>query len=153
MQELKVTSPAFAEGGLIPVKHTGHGDDISPALRLEGLTSEAKSLAILMDDLDHPIPAYSHWVIWNLPVLPVIPEHLPHGESVAGFPGAMQGRGYGRHRYRGPKPPFRWSHRYRFTVYALDTRLSLPAEARKRQVLQAMQGHILQQGELTGHYR
>lgn len=153
MHTLQVTSPAFEAGGLIPEQYTGYGEDISPALCLEGLQPEAKSLAIVLDDLDHPMPAYNHWVIWNLPVLQEIPEHIPQGETVNTLSGAVQGRGYGKHRYRGPKPPFRWSHRYRFAVYALDTQLSLPATARKREVLRAMQGHILQQGELIGHYR
>ena len=153
MKTLMVTSPAFAAGGRIPERHTGYGADISPALHLEGLDPQAQSLVLLLDDLDHPIPAYSHWVLWNLPAEEEIPEDIVHGEKVPGIPEARQGYGYGKHRYRGPKPPFHWSHRYRFTVYALDTLLDLPATARKRDVLRAMRGHILQQGELVGHYR
>ena len=65
----------------------------------------------------------------------------------------MQGRGYGKNRYRGPKPPFHWSHRYRYHVYVLDCLLDLPSTAGKRDLLSAMEGHILQQGVLTGHYR
>lgn len=57
---------------------------------------------------------------------------------------AIQGCGYGKHRYRGPKPPFNWSHIYHFNVFSLDCRLDLPSTARKKDLLAAMQGHILQ---------
>lgn len=153
MENLNVSSPCFQEGGLIPAAHTGHGADRSPELRLGGLSAAAVSLAVLMDDLDHPIPAYNHWVIWNIPAAPVIPGCIPHGGCVRTLGNAVQGRGYGKNRYRGPKPPLRCSHTYRFTVYVLDCLLDLPDTARKRGVLRAMRGHVLQQAALTGHYR
>lgn len=151
--QLIVTSPAFEEEALIPIQYTGYGEDISPELRLSSLSEEARSLAVIMDDLGHPIPGYNHWVIWNIPVLQAIPADIPHGAQVAGRGGAVQGRGYGKNRYRGPKPPFNWSHRYQFNVYVLDGLLELPATTRKRDLLAAMQGHILQQGALVGRYR
>ena len=150
---LTITSPAFENDGKIPVEYTGHGADISPELHISALPEGTKSLAVLMDDIDHPIRGYSHWVLWNLPPQQVVPMDIPHGERLADLGGAMQGIGYGRHRYRGPKPPFNWSHRYRFTVYAVDTMLDLPAKSRKRHVKQAMKGHILAKGELWGRYR
>ncbi len=153
MKKLTVTSPAFDEGGLIPVKYTGHGEDHSPELRLEGLSDNAVSIAIIMNDMDHPIPAYNHWVIWNLPPLSVIPTQIPHGACVSSLENAVQGLGYGKHQYRGPKPPFHWSHVYQYNVYVLDCLLDLPPTARKRDLLAAMKGHILQQAALTGHYR
>lgn len=60
MEKLIVTSPCFEPDGLIPLAYTGHGTDISPALDLHGLCEEAVSLAIVMDDMGHPIPAYNH---------------------------------------------------------------------------------------------
>ncbi|MFV0399696.1 MAG: YbhB/YbcL family Raf kinase inhibitor-like protein [Oscillospiraceae bacterium] len=153
MNALAVTSPAFEDGGKIPVKYTGRGEDISPELRLSGIDENARTLAVVMNDIDHPIPAYNHWLLWNIPVMEVIPEDIPHGETVTGLGGAMQGRGYGKNRYRGPKPPFNWSHRYQFDVYVLDSALNLPGSAKKRDLLAAMQGHILQQGSLTGRFR
>ncbi|TET16620.1 MAG: YbhB/YbcL family Raf kinase inhibitor-like protein [Dehalococcoidia bacterium] len=52
-----------------------------------------------------------------------------------------------------PWPPPGPSHRYRFTLYALDRPLELDVAASKEQVLDAMQGHILGQGQLTGLYQ
>ncbi|WP_343210308.1 YbhB/YbcL family Raf kinase inhibitor-like protein [Anaerolentibacter hominis] len=153
MDKLVVSSPCFEDGGLIPLCHTGHGEDRSPELVLTGLSREAVSIAIIMNDMGHPIPAYNHWIIWNIPAAAVIPGNIPHGKCVPSLGGAVQGIGYGRNRYRGPKPPFRWSHVYHYKVYVLDCLLDLDAGKRKKDLLSAMQGHILQQGVLTGHYR
>ncbi len=150
---LVVTSPAFENEGTIPVKYTGYGEDISPELHLSQISGQAKSIAIIMDDMNHPIPAYNHWLIWNIPVMSIIPENILPGEYVAALAGAVQGKGYGKNCYKGPKPPFHWSHLYRYTVYVLDTMLELPSSCKKRGLLHAMQGHILQQGALFGRYR
>lgn len=151
---LTVTSPAFEQEGLIPVQNTGYGEDVSPELHLSGIAEGAKSIAIIMDDLDHPIkPGVNHWIIWNIPVMEVIPGHIPPGGQVAVPVGAVQGRGYGRNRYRGPKPPFNWSHRYQYNVYVLDATINLNSNARRAQLLSAMEGHILQHGFLVGRYR
>lgn len=146
-------TPAFEHEGLIPEQYTGYGADISPELHLSDVDLRAKSIAIIMDDLGHPIPAYNHWVIWNIPVMQVIPANIPHGKTVKSLSNAVQGRGYGKHKYRGPKPPFKWSHRYQFNIYVLDCTLDLPNASRKRNLLNAMDGHILQQAALVGHYR
>lgn len=153
MKELTVTSPAFKEGGLIPLKHTGHGEDLSPEFKLDGLSDGAVSIAIIMNDMGHPVSAYNHWVIWNIPAMSVIPEAIPHGACVKVLGNAVQGLGYGKNQYRGPKPPFHWSHIYHYNVYVLDCLLDLPSTARKRDLLASMKGHILQQAVLTGHYR
>lgn len=153
MENLIISSPCFEHGGLIPVEHTGHGADHSPELILHGLTKAAVSTAILMNDMGHPIPAYNHWIIWNIPPTAVIPGKIPPGRSVSSLGGAMQGLGYGKHQYRGPKPPFNWSHVYDYNVFVLDCFLDLPDRAKKKDLLNAMQGHILQQAVLSGHYR
>ena len=153
MSELIVTTPAFENEGLIPIQYTGYGEDMSPELHLHNIDERAKSVVVVMDDIGHPIPEYNHWVIWNIPAMEVIPSNIPHGKTVDILSGAVQGRGYGIHRYRGPKSPFNWSHRYRFIVYTLDCMLDLPDSSRKRHLLRAMDEHILQQAILVGHYR
>lgn len=153
---LVVTSAAFAPGGRMPVRYTGYGEDISPPLHVAGIPPRAKSLAIVMVDLDVPLTReYPHWLIWNLPARADIPGGIPAGAQPAALEGARQGVAYGRHVYRGPKPPrfIRRRHRYAFTVYALDTLLALDAGVGKKPLLAAMQGHVLAQGSLTGVYR
>lgn len=153
MENLIISSPCFAHGEPMPIEYTGYGADGSPELGLTGLSKDAVSIAIIMNDMDHPIPAYNHWVIWNIPATSVIPGNIPHGEKVDSLGGAIQGIGYGKHRYRGPKPPFRWSHIYHFNVFALDCFLDLPDTAKKKNLVAAMQGHILQQAVLAGRFR
>lgn len=156
MDTLTLTSPAFQEGCPIPRRHTGFGADVSPALRLQGLCEEAVSLALVLEDLDVPLCShYCHWLLWNLPPVTEIPEAVPHGPSVLSLDNAVQGVGYGKHRYRGPCPPVfpRKPHRYVFHVYALDCRLELPPTARMRRLQTAMSGHILQEASLMGTCR
>lgn len=153
MDELIVTSSGFKPGGLIPIEYTGYGADISPELSLHELSNDAVSIAIIMNDKGHPIPAFNHWVIWNIPAASVIPGNIPHGKQVDALGGAVQGLGYGKHRYRGPKPPFRASHVYRFHVFVLDCFLDLSGASTKKGLTKAMKGHILQQAILEGHYR
>lgn len=112
-----ITSTAFKEGEWIPEKYTARGEDISPALHLEGIPAGTKALMITLDDASHPLfPNYNHWIIWNIPVCSDIPESIPKGEAVAALSGAVQGMAYGRHCYKGPKPPFKAIHNYTFTV-------------------------------------
>jgi Raf kinase inhibitor-like YbhB/YbcL family protein len=154
MEELTVTSLTFLEGGMIPVENTARGADRSPELRLHGLNESAVSIAVTMDDASHPLfPNYNHWAIWNLPPRDVIPGAIPRGADVPGLSGAVQGLAYGRHRYKGPKPPRGALHTYVFTVYALDRALDLGPRSRKRSLLRTMEGHILQKAVLTGKFR
>jgi len=149
---LTVTSSAFENLGVIPDKHTGRGEDISPDLALSELAESAVSIAIIMDDLDVPWKSnYTHWVIWNIPPVTHIPEGLTHGIEIPELDGAIQGVAFGRNRYRGPMPPF-GTHRYQFHVFILDTTLDLDSSCGKSDLLDAMEGHILQYGTLTGWY-
>ncbi|WP_206458222.1 YbhB/YbcL family Raf kinase inhibitor-like protein [Anaerovorax sp. IOR16] len=154
MDKLKIKCKSFVEGEWIPLKNTARGEDISPCFELEGITANAKSIAITFDDASHPLfPNYNHWVIWNIPIQNVIPEAIPHGTVVNSLGGAMQGIAYGKHRYKGPKPPLKSIHTYVFTFYILDCKLELPPNSRKRDLLVQMEGHILQQAILSGKFQ
>lgn len=154
MKDLLVRCPSFSEDGQIPRKHTGFGEDVSPEFVLTDLENAVVSIAILMDDLDVPIVGrLNHWVIWNIPASSRIAESIPKGSHCPN--GAVQGIGYGKNRYRGPKqPPFiKKAHRYSFAVYGLDCKLNLPSSSRKTDVLREMDGHILQKGTVIGWYK
>ena len=110
-----------------------------------------KILCLIMDDPDAPIGTFVHWVIYNIPASSRgLPEAVPtNGQLVDG---TLQGNnGSGKAGYTGPCPPS-GTHRYFFKLYALDNVLSLPSGPGKDQLLQAMQGHILAQGELMGTF-
>lgn len=151
---MRVSSNAFEEGGWIPKRYTGRGEDISPALHIEDIPNQTKSFIITLDDASHPIfPNYNHWIIWNIPVCSDIPESVPKGEVVFELSGAIQGFAYGRHCYRGPKPPLKTTHNYTFTVYALRDLIDLPAASTKKEVLKQASNLILDQASLTGKFQ
>lgn len=151
-ENITITSNAFTNGGTIPVRYTGKGEDVSPDLELSSISPEAKSIAIIMNDLDFPTGVFNHWVIWNLPPMLQIPEAIPQGAQVGSLGGAIQGKGYGVNRYKGPNPPF-GTHRYKFNVYVLDTMINLSSNAGKKDLLKQMDGHVLQYGSITGKFR
>ena len=64
-----------------------------------------------------------------------------------------QGIAYGKHCYRGPKPPFNWNHEYLFTLYTLDCTLEANEKSKKEDILKLAEGHILQKAELRGRYQ
>ena len=156
MKDLEIKCPSFENNGTMLKKHTGFDADMSPEFQLINLCANTSSIAIIMDDLDIPfIKEFNHWLIWNIPKTDKIPENIPSGSPVFSFQQAMQGVGYGVNRYRGPKQPFfvRNSHRYVFRFYALDCFLDLDNSTRKKDLLEAMGGHILQTGSITGKYK
>lgn len=156
INKLEIKSPSFENNGNIPKKHTGFGKDISPEFYLLNLNEKVVSIAIIMDDLDIPmIKAYNHWIIWNIPKTDKIPENIPQGTIVPSLENAVQGIGYGINQYRGPKQPIfiRNIHRYIFCFYGLDCFLNLSEKSRKRDLVKAMQGHIVQYGNITGKYK
>jgi Raf kinase inhibitor-like YbhB/YbcL family protein len=150
--EIKVTSSAFEEGGMIPSKYTCDGADMSVPLKLENIPSETKSIALISDDPDAPVGTWVHWVLFNWPAdANELEENIPAEKELAN--GARQGTNdFRRIGYGGPCPPG-GTHRYFFKVYALDATLDLAAGATKKQLLGAMEGHIVGQGQLMGKYK
>ncbi len=149
---LILTSTAFAEAATIPVGHTCDGPDLSPPLQWSKAPVGTKSFALICDDPDAPAGTWVHWVLFNLPVgILSLPAGVPASAELTS--GGRQGKNdFGRLGYGGPCPPKGPAHRYFFKLYALDADLSLPAGATKKQVEEAMKGHILAQGQLTGKY-
>jgi Raf kinase inhibitor-like YbhB/YbcL family protein len=96
-----------------------------------------------------------HWVLFNLPGNEVqLPEDVHRGEVLPQkFGGALQGKNdFRRIGYGGPCPPPGTLHRYFFKLYALDATVPLKAGATKKDLEEAMQGHILATAELMGTY-
>ena len=150
---LAVSSSAFQEGGKIPAKYTCEGQDVSPALTWGEPPVETRSFALIVDDPDAPGGVFTHWVLFNLPAGDRgLSEAVP---AQAQLPdGSLQGKNdFGKIGYGGPCPPPGRPHRYRFTLYALAQPLDLTAGASKKQVIDAMQGHIIAQGQLIGTYQ
>ena len=150
---LSLTSAAFKEGGKIPAKYTCDGQDISPPLTWDEPTPKTQAIALIVDDPDAPGGMFTHWVLFNIPGnIRQLGEGVPVQERLQN--GALQGRNdYGKIGWGGPCPPRGPAHRYSFTIYALDKPLDLKPGVSKKQLLDAMKGHILAQGQLIGTYQ
>ena len=149
---IKVTSPAFEEGGMIPAKYTSDGENVSPPLNWEGVPEGTKSIALVSDDPDAPMGTWVHWVMWNIPVdVRELAENVPPDVDLPD--GSRQGvTDFGSHGYGGPSPPS-GTHRYYFKIYALDTKLGVPSSSKKADLLKAMEGHVIAEGQLMGKYK
>jgi hypothetical protein len=145
--KLKISSPAFENNGTIPKKYGCAGENVSPALKIEGVPPGTKSLALVFDDIDAPGGSYVHWILWNVdPGTREIRENSVPEDAVQGT------NDFKKQNYGGPCPPTR-PHRYLFKLYALDTALTIEPTSTKPDLEKAMTGHILGQAELKGAYK
>jgi len=114
-----------------PPSHTCDGGDLSPRIRIEGLS--AASVAVMAVNPFQPsCCSFCPWLIWNLPPSGEIPPGIPKTGSVHSPILAVQGTNdFGVVGYTGPCPPAGTTHRYSFKVYGLDRMLDLPPGPRK----------------------
>ena len=144
MGDLKLTSSAFSHGSEIPRKYGYKNGNREPPLTMNGVPEGTKSLALIMDDPDAMGAVgkvWVHWVMWNIDPTNTELENLMK-EGMTDF---------GEVGYGGPAPPDK-RHTYVFKLYALDSELDLPDKSTKTDVEKAMEGHIIEQTQLTGTY-
>ena len=153
----------------IAKEYTCYGDNLSPPLEWSGAPEGTLSFALIGDDIDHHTGTWAHWVLYNIP--PTVTE-LTEGitTSTAELPdGTVQGlNDYKNVGYQGPCPlPTNISfwpwvgkekasdgpHKYVFTLYALDTKVSLPSGANREQLMSEVEGHILAQTDTVGKFQ
>ncbi|MBT4849463.1 YbhB/YbcL family Raf kinase inhibitor-like protein [Candidatus Parcubacteria bacterium] len=145
---MKIISKSFEHNQSIPKQYTCDGEDTSPQLSIGDVPIDTKSLVIIMDDPDAIKPAgkvWDHWIVFNIPPDTI---EIPEGKEPRGIHGIGTSENFD---YHGPCPPDT-EHRYFFKVYALDAMLDLIEGVTKAEVIEAMQGHIIDQAELVGLY-
>lgn len=144
-------SRSFQEGGMIPEKFTCQGDDVSPQLSWEAVPDGTKTFALICDDPDAPSGNFVHWVVFNIPAdARNLNENLLKQKQLSD--NIKQGiNDFGSIGYGGPCPPA--LHRYYFKIYALDIELKSEAGISKADLLKAMGGHIIAQGQLMGKFK
>jgi Raf kinase inhibitor-like YbhB/YbcL family protein len=143
---MKLTSPAFEHGQMLPDHCAKEEGNVSPPLHFSDVPARAHSVALIMDDPDAPSGLFTHWLVWNLDRnVGVLTEgHLPGS--------AREGRnGFGDVGYGGPRPPS-GTHRYFFHACALDCRLDLPPGASRSELDAALKNHVIETAELMGRY-
>jgi Raf kinase inhibitor-like YbhB/YbcL family protein len=151
--DMTLTSSAFKQGEPIPVKYTGDGPDVSPPLAWTNAPDGTQAFVLICDDPDAPVGTWVHWVLYDIPgTLTNLPERVATTPTVpeTGTQGINDFRRLG---YGGPAPPPGKPHRYFFKLYALDGPTGLPPKRSKKDVLRAIKGHILAEGQLMGTYK
>lgn len=143
---MQLTSPAFENNEIIPLEYTCDGQNISPPLSISDVPKEAKSLTITLDDPDAPGGTFTHWLLWNID-----PKTAEISEGKVP-PGAQEGLNSSMETgYTGPCPPA-GTHRYIFSLYALNDKLDLPAESAKEELEEAIGEHVIAKSQLVGVY-
>ena len=143
----RITSPVFADGAAIPVRHTCDGADVSPRLTWTGAPEGTRAFALIMDDADAPHGTFTHWIVYDIPA-----ETIELGEGAAML---IEGRNsFGRTGYAGPCPPAgHGAHRYRFTLYALDVpTVALSGGATREELESKIETHTIATARLVGKY-
>lgn len=147
VMEFTLLSDKFIDNSYMPDKYTCKGEDISPPLAWHDAPQETKSYVLMMDDPDAPNGTWVHWVLFNIP--PTVTKLSEDNKVLVQAINATNS--WGEIGYRGPCPPS-GTHRYFFKLYALDDKLVLNPNANQKDVIQAMQNHILETAQLVGLY-
>jgi Raf kinase inhibitor-like YbhB/YbcL family protein len=149
---LQLSSTAIAPEQPIDKVYAADGDDRSPPLSWSGAPERTTTFALFVDDLDAPNGIFVNWVAFNIPAAHAgLPENVPHRGDMTD--GMLQGRNsLNRVGYTGPCPQQGKTHRYLFSLYALDDRLALEPGVSKADVERAMRGHVLEEAQFVAHY-
>ena len=141
---MQLTSTAFGHEATIPTKYTCDGEGVSPPLAIVDPPASTRTLVLIADDPDATRGTYDHWVAYDIPMTMAIAE----GAEPLGTAGKNSAGSTG---YVPPCPP-RGTHRYVFTVYAMNGPLALGPAATKAEVLTAIEGRVLAEATLIGLY-
>ncbi len=152
LSTMQLESTAFKAQGAIPTKHTGEGEDVSPALSWQGAPEGTKGFAVICHDPDAPLVqngnyGFVHWVLYNLPASTTSLEENS-GEGSSGL------NDFGKQGYGGPMPPEGHGvHQYYFWVLALSKATDLPEGLALPELLKQVEPHLLGMNRLVGSYQ
>ncbi len=148
VSDVTVTSRQLAPNGPIAVDNTCDGNDSMPGLEWSAVPSATRSIAIVVDDPDAPGGTFTHFIVYDLPA----DAHALKPDAVPAAPALVGKNDFGNVRWNGPCPPRGEEHTYRFQLYALDAPLALPDGADRKQLADAMNGHVIGRGMLSATF-
>jgi len=150
---LDLQSDVFQNKGYIPDRYTCDAQDFSPPLSWSDIPKKANSFVLICDDSDSSFKIWVHWVAFNIPLeVTSLKEGISQEELSELF--IVEGTNdFGKVGYQGPCPPLGKPHRYSFRLYALDTTLALEEGASKKDIIEAIQGHIVAEAKIVGRYQ
>lgn len=146
--DLTIESPAFETGAAIPGKFSNGGGNTSPELRWANVPAGTAELVLVVHDPDAPlVDGFTHWVATGIDPAS---RGLPEGVS-DGFTAGLNSVGDAA--YMGPAPPpDHGVHHYFFHLFALDTALDAPSPLTRADVLERIEGHIIEQARTVGTF-
>lgn len=152
LSEMRVTCMGFYEGGILPKKYSGDGENCSPPLEWQRIPRETKSIAIIAEDIDSREGSFVHWAVYNIPAFMIeVAENMPKDRKFSS--GICQClNDFNKVGYDGPRFPS-GKHRFLFRVFAVDCMLTVPFNSNAPALIEAMKGHILEEGRLTAIYQ
>jgi hypothetical protein len=143
--KMKLSTPEFEHNTTIPSRFVCRQGGVNPALVIEDIPENTKSLVLIIDDPDAPRGTFVHWVVYDIPITNRIEENS--------IPGTQGINNSGELNYCSPYPPPGNQHRYFFKVYALDTLLGAKEGLDKSEIENLIYGHILDKAEMIGLYK
>lgn len=153
LSDLSLSSSVFNDGQLIPARHTGEGEDISPALSWNKVPSNTKGFAVFCHDPDAPLISlggtygFVHWVLYNIPA-----DCHALDEGVNAHTSGIND--FGNLGYGGPMPPEgHGSHQYYYWVLALDKETNLPEGLTLWELLRELEPSVIGMNRLLGTYK
>jgi len=148
---LTLSSPTFAAGTAIPLRHSAYGEGISPEIAWSRPPAGTRSLVLMLEDPDAvSVKPFVHWLAWNIdPALGRLPEGLKD-QGGRRIPLAEGRNSRGRTGYFGPRPHGARPHHYHFQLFALDTSLTLAPGSDRSALLAALDGHVVAKTDLVG---
>lgn len=161
VQVMTLTSPAWQDGGLIPVKYTQAGDQVSPPLAWSNVPDGVASFVLIAHDVDAAIGNGTddllHWMLWNIPgAARALSEGLPPNAELPDLTRQISASGpY----YRGPGAAASGpAHHYIFELFALDAPIDVAAVGAsppqtRTAVVAAMAGHVRGKAALVGLFK
>lgn len=146
--DLTIHSPAFRHGEPIPERYANTGGDVSPPLRWEHVPEGTRELVLVVHDPDAPLTdGFTHWMVVGIdPTLDGLDEGRTDGLTVGA-------NSVGDEAYMGPAPPpGHGTHYYFFHLFALDQPYGGPPPQSRREVLDRIDGHIVEQARVVGTF-
>jgi Raf kinase inhibitor-like YbhB/YbcL family protein len=144
-----LTSSSFPDAGPIPTLYTCDRKDISPGLSWTNIPAKTQSFALIVSDPDAPNGVWYHWVVYNIPSSV---KELPEGFTRLPAGAVIGKNSWDKAQYNGPCPPKSSLHKYIFTLYALNSKLQLPANTDAKTILAAAEKHMIQKAQITAVY-
>lgn len=142
---MKLKSTAFEDNSNIPSEYTCDGEDVSPQLSWDDPPEGTNSFALSVTDPDAPGGEWIHWLVYDIPK---DVRSLKRGKLPA--EAKLVVNDFSKKEYGGPCPPS-GTHRYIFTLYALDSEHLENLD--KYNFFKEVKKHTLEKAQLTGLYR